>query len=423
LQQGVVGHAEAAAGKQIRLVAIVGEGPRLADQPVDDVPVVDAMFATPTQSQQFLDPLLGIPNLNTLGVLACLDPFADQPTGDRVNVALHPDGAARVHPHLQPLARFQTPWRQRSQQSCLFGKTVPATGVDLLEKLSQEGFVAGPAVEIPAATQHQSLIEGRLETIVSLLHVAVLIALACLDGLGLQPVMLHQSLVTLLEGFGAFDSWLDGGGESVRAVQFGHAAQEPQGVLHPFTEAFQALGEAHRARLPVGVSQDKVVDHVVERTAVDGHAEVGAVGEVAGGQATGMMHLGEEDLFGRSLLGTPGLAPPLQSPQETVAEAAWETPLQVGQKGLGLEFGVQSQEFFESRPDVGENIGSSQPVPIHGFDLAGKLAEQAILASGLGIHARLGSSQFFRRALPIKATELPHLRIGDHRTPPCKEAQ
>jgi hypothetical protein len=51
LQQDVVGHAEAAAGKQIRLVAVVGEGPRLADQPVDDVPVVDAMLATATQSR------------------------------------------------------------------------------------------------------------------------------------------------------------------------------------------------------------------------------------------------------------------------------------------------------------------------------------------------------------------------------------
>jgi len=171
---------------------------------------------------------------------------------------------------------------------------------------------------------------------VSLLHVAVLVALACLDGLGLQTVMLHQGLVTLLECLVAFDSWLDGGRQSVRAVQLGHAAQLPQGVLQSFTEAFQALGEAHGARLPVGVGQDEVVDQVIERTAVDGHAQIGAVGEVAGRQPTGIMHLGEEDLFGRPLLGTPNLASPLQSPQEMVAEAAWETPLQIGQQGLGL---------------------------------------------------------------------------------------
>jgi hypothetical protein len=133
LQQGIVGHAEAAAGKQIRLVAVVGEGPRLADQPVDDVPVVDAMLAPSTQSGQFLHPLLGIPDLNPLGVQACLDPLADQPAGHRVDIALHPDSAARVHPHLQPLARLQTPGRQRPQQCHLFGQTVPAAGIALLE--------------------------------------------------------------------------------------------------------------------------------------------------------------------------------------------------------------------------------------------------------------------------------------------------
>jgi len=133
LQQGIVGHAEAAAGKQIRLVAVVGKGPRLADQPVDDVPVVDAMLASPTQSGQFFDPLLGIPDLNPLGIQACLDPLADQAAGHRVDVALHPDGAARVHPHLQPFARLQTPGRQRPQQCHLFGQTVQAAGIVPLE--------------------------------------------------------------------------------------------------------------------------------------------------------------------------------------------------------------------------------------------------------------------------------------------------
>jgi hypothetical protein len=114
LQQGVVGHAEAAARKQIRLITVVGEGPWLADQPVDDVPVIDAMLATPTQSRQFFNPFLGIPNLNQLGIQACFDPFADQAAGHRVDVALHMNGAAGVYTHFQPLARLQTPGRQRS---------------------------------------------------------------------------------------------------------------------------------------------------------------------------------------------------------------------------------------------------------------------------------------------------------------------
>jgi hypothetical protein len=50
LVQHVVGHAEVAAGKQIRTVAIVGERPGLAHQPVDDVSIVDAMLAASTQA-------------------------------------------------------------------------------------------------------------------------------------------------------------------------------------------------------------------------------------------------------------------------------------------------------------------------------------------------------------------------------------
>ena len=55
LAQHVVGHAEVAAGKQILTVAIVGERPGLADQPIDDVPIVDAMLATSTQAWQLFD--------------------------------------------------------------------------------------------------------------------------------------------------------------------------------------------------------------------------------------------------------------------------------------------------------------------------------------------------------------------------------
>jgi hypothetical protein len=68
LPQGVVGHAEATAGKEIRLIPIVGESPRLADQPVDDVPVVDPMLAPTPQPRQLRHLLLGVPHLDPLGV-------------------------------------------------------------------------------------------------------------------------------------------------------------------------------------------------------------------------------------------------------------------------------------------------------------------------------------------------------------------
>ena len=133
----------------------------------------------------------------------------------------------------------------------------------------------------------------------------------------------------------------------------------------PFAEALAALGEADRAGLPVRVGQHEVVDQVVERAAVDGHAQVGAVGEVAGAQPAGVMHLGEEDLLGRPVQGPPLLDAPLQGPQLAVGEAAGEAALQVGEQGLGLQAGVELQLLFElrARPRRRGRAASASPGP------------------------------------------------------------
>jgi hypothetical protein len=104
LHQPVVGQAEAAGREQFLAVAVAGERPRLAHQPVDDVPVGDAVLAPPTQTRQALDPTLGVPDLDVVGEQAGLDPFPDQPAGHRVGVAADVDGAAAIHTHLQTLA-------------------------------------------------------------------------------------------------------------------------------------------------------------------------------------------------------------------------------------------------------------------------------------------------------------------------------
>jgi hypothetical protein len=114
-----------------------------------------------------------------------------------------------------------------------------------------------------------------------------------------------------------------------------------------------------------------VVDQVDKRTAVDRHAQVGAVGEVAGTQPAGVMHLGEEHLPGRTLQSPPALDPPLQGAELLVGEAAGEPPLQLGEQGLGLQPGVQAEQFLELRPDVGEGVRPGQPIAFHALDLAG----------------------------------------------------
>jgi hypothetical protein len=60
----------------------------------------------------------------------------------------------------------------------------------------QERRVVLTSREVAAATQHQRLIDGRLETVVSLLSIAVLVRMVRLDLLPGQAVVVQQRLVT-----------------------------------------------------------------------------------------------------------------------------------------------------------------------------------------------------------------------------------
>jgi hypothetical protein len=191
LQQYVVGQAKTARREQVGLVAVVSERPGLADQPLDHVAVFDAVLVAASQAGQRLHQLLPEPDLDPFGVQPGFQPFPDQPAGHRIDIPLHPDGTAFIHPYLQPLAGLQPPGRQRSQQGQLLGLPLLPAAVGLLEQSNQKALVSRPAVEIPAAPQHQGLIQGSFELVVALLGIPILVALAGLDGLALQTVVLQ----------------------------------------------------------------------------------------------------------------------------------------------------------------------------------------------------------------------------------------
>jgi len=100
LDQPVIHQPEATRWEQVIPVAIVGERPRLAHQPVDNVSVLNAVLASSPQARQALHLLLGIPDLDMLCVQARLDPLADEPAGHGIGVALEMDRAAPIHSHL-----------------------------------------------------------------------------------------------------------------------------------------------------------------------------------------------------------------------------------------------------------------------------------------------------------------------------------
>jgi hypothetical protein len=109
--QDIMGNAKHARRKQLLAVAVLGERPRLPHQPVDHVPIVDAVLVSAPQARQPFDQLLGIPDFHVLGIQPGLDLLADQPTRHRVAVPLHVDQAALVHATALSLACFQPPRR------------------------------------------------------------------------------------------------------------------------------------------------------------------------------------------------------------------------------------------------------------------------------------------------------------------------
>src|SRR5512142_2485601 len=127
----------------------------------------------------------------------------------------------------------------------------------------------------------------------ALLDVAVLVGLPRLDRLGFEAVVRQKGLVPPGEQLG-LRIGVDRRGQAIGAVPSGTPSQFPQGVLQPFAEALEALGEADRAGLPVGVGEHEVVDQVVERLSRDRDAEFGHMSEVTLGEPPRLMSLCEE---------------------------------------------------------------------------------------------------------------------------------
>ena len=384
--QHVVRDPERGRREQVVPVPVRRERPRLADQPVDHVPVVDSVLAATTQPRHPLHHLLRVPHLHVLGVQAHLDPLTDQSARHRVRVPLDVDRAARIHRRLDTPRRLEPTRRQRPQVFHLQGLLHDPVGVELSEQIAEVVLVRFAAGEVATGAEHQLLIERAFEAMVALFDVAVLVAVPGLDRLPVEAVVLQQRLIPLGE-LRTPRARRDRGREPVGAVNGRHAAEFGQRVLQPVGQRLERLGEAHGPGLPVRVGEHEVVDQVLERPAVDGHPQVRHVREVGGAQTTGRVDLGEEHFLRRAVTRTPGLDPPLEGAELAIGEATGMFPLELPEQGQRLQSGVQGQALDDAGPDIGERVRVSAPGMRHPY-LAGEPAEPAVLACGLGIHAR-----------------------------------
>jgi hypothetical protein len=410
--QQVVGHPEPAGGEHRVAVAVLLERPGLADQPVDDVAVLDAMLTSASESRQGVQLPGPVPDVEGFRPDVNIHLFADQSAGQRIRIAADVDRAPGIDPGFEPASHLQPASRQRRQHGHFLTKTLLSVGIAPGHELLEEQLVIASTGEIATASQHQGLVDGLLETMMTLLDVAILVGLSRLDCLAFETVMREQRLVSLSEHLGLGIA-VDRGGQAIGAVSPRDSSQFPQGVLQALAEALEALGEADGAGLPVGIGEHEVIDQVVQRLAEDGDAKLGHAGEVALGEPTRLMNLREEHLLGRPFEGAPLLDPPLQGPELDVGKTAREAALQVEEEGLGLEPRVEPEQFQEFGPDILERVLPGPP-GMGNSPLTGERVGVAVLACRFLVNASLvgGLSQcvFGLDQLP----QPPEQTIGDH---------
>jgi hypothetical protein len=154
-----------------------------------------------------------------------------------------------------------------------------------------------PTGKIPTAAQHERLVHRLLEAPVPLLNVAVLMRVAGLDLLTAHPVVIQQRLIPPCKLL-PLCQVVHRGAHSIRPVPRRHRAQFPHRVLDTFAQAFKALREADRRRLPVRIGQHEMVDQVLERLSLDRHAQVVHAREVRRRQPAWFVYLGEKHFLG-----------------------------------------------------------------------------------------------------------------------------
>jgi hypothetical protein len=99
----VVGQAETRRREQIVAVRVIRERAGLADQRIDDVPIVHRVAIATHQPRQRIDLLVRVPNLDAVGEKPCFDLLAAEAAVHRIGVAVNVNQAAGVDAagHLQ----------------------------------------------------------------------------------------------------------------------------------------------------------------------------------------------------------------------------------------------------------------------------------------------------------------------------------
>ena len=413
--QLVVRHAESTIGEQILAIPVVGERPRLADQRVDDVPILNLGLLPADQPRQRVHEPIRVPHLDPIGIKAGLDRFADQTTVHRVGVAVDVDQAARIDPTLDAETAVDPLRRQRSHRGQLLVEALATAAVSDRHHLLEEFDVRLAARKIAAAPHQQRLIDRGFEVPVGRLVVPVLVRRPHVGPLARHPVVIEQPSIPRLK-FPLRRQVVDRRRQAVAAVPTRDAAEFPHGILEPIRQRFERLRRADRDRFPVRISQNEVVHKVVERLALERDPEPIHAGEIGTRQVAGRVDLSEHHHAARTDRGLPLPHPPLERPPVACGKLTGVLGQQPVEQGLGGQPRLRRQPLGHRRPHFDKRIrpGAIRPRWLRGTRQASR---RTILAGGLRVHACPPGGLRQRRSRIQFAKQFANLGIRDHRIP------
>ena len=190
-------------------------------------------------------------HFQTLGVQAYLHLLPDEPGGDGVGPSGRLDGAPLAHPGLVVDVLRHRSWGQALQKWAFLLQFPLHQAVAPLNHLPDETVVGLGGIEVPAAPQHQSLVQSVLQPVMSLLGHAILVGFPGIDQRGLEPVVLQELGVVVVEGPAAAALYLMGEGRAVvGAYDLGRAAQFPERVLESLLQGHKGLAGNHLGVAP-----------------------------------------------------------------------------------------------------------------------------------------------------------------------------
>jgi hypothetical protein len=277
------------------------------------VSVVDAVIELAAEARHRLGQLSLEEDLDHVGMLPHLDGVTDETRRYGVRPAADADRAPLADDRLVGRVARHRRRRQRSEHRALFVEARADTSIDdAVHDLADEELVVLLARKVGVTTHEERLRQRALQDVVCFLDDAVLIRLAGLDACRLEIVVREHGLEAPIECAPAVLELVRRGGEIVGPDDLGHAAERPESALDAGDERLEGLAEGDRHPAPFAEAQHHLEEEVHERLAVDRHAELGGVGEVACGLASGDVYLLEEDLARRPVQRSPLAHPTLK---------------------------------------------------------------------------------------------------------------